>query len=87
MAELIQMQIWRIPDLGKLLIWKLPFIKQSTRASQCLHPKRTFVFFRWAQLAKDRFSTEFKVRSHNAENIFINMAIKETDAPGIGTRC
>ncbi len=49
-----------------------------TCASQCLHPKTAYAFFRWAQTAKDRFSTEFEMlviaaRSRNAEDIYVQM--------------
>jgi len=68
---------------GKLVITELG----RTCASQCLHPKTAFAFFRWAQSAKDRFSTEFEMlviaaRSRDADDIYVTMSTEENRRAG-----
>ncbi|NLH48648.1 MAG: DEAD/DEAH box helicase, partial [Myxococcales bacterium] len=68
---------------GQLVITELG----RTCASQCLHPKTAFAFFRWAQSAKDRFSTEFEMlviaaRSHDANDIYVTMSTEENRRAG-----
>jgi len=56
-------------------------------ASQCLHPKTAYAFSRWAQTAKDRFTTEFEMlviaaRSRDAEDIYVTMSTDENRRAG-----
>ncbi|MCL4853615.1 MAG: winged helix-turn-helix domain-containing protein, partial [Bryobacteraceae bacterium] len=68
---------------GQLVITELG----RTCASQCLHPKTAFAFYRWAQSAKDRFTVEFEMlvvaaRSRDAEDIYVTMSTEENRRAG-----
>ncbi|MDP8254811.1 MAG: DEAD/DEAH box helicase, partial [Candidatus Alcyoniella australis] len=68
---------------GQLVITELG----RTCASQCLHPRTAYAFYRWAQSAKDRFAAELEMlviaaRCHDAEDIYVSMSTEENRRAG-----